>query len=285
MGLLPAVDMAKRAAVLLGCLLSVSQASVLPLGEPETGSLGPVNPEDRYWMSTVAHSNASAVFSIPGRDITKPWPGTSMDGWTLNMTAMDLFPSAIGWDLRVVAPESLYSDSPKPSAGGNFSDEILYNVTNGKEIKVDPEWVVCTWFTMSADDTWENMTRSDNPKDLATKPDGDCSQWLSDKCVKALEKTAQTSYSRNKRLEKYTYQPRVSCKPLGWPDECKDDTTVDFSDVLGGMFLLLFASPDKISIETLFLGILTWLHLQPDSCRTAREIPHRCDNVHQRLRV
>ncbi|KAJ0374324.1 hypothetical protein COL26b_007404 [Colletotrichum chrysophilum] len=68
---------------------------------------------------------------MPGYDVSKPWPGSPMDGWKIAMAAVDLDHeqrgeagsllggrATIGDDIKIIAPESLYVPSVNESDHG-----------------------------------------------------------------------------------------------------------------------------------------------------------------------
>ena len=149
-----------------------------------------------------------------------------MDGWTLNITAVDLTPYELGWDLRIIAPESLYTTvDPKTISNETEADNV--RLAGGKVIQnVNSDWIVCNYISWGGN-TFEKP--EDAPKDLHSKPDGDCSPWLSDSCIKAIEKTASTSWATDYDMRINPFDARALCLGFKLPDEC-NGTSLDFPD-------------------------------------------------------
>lgn len=189
-------------------------------GEGLVDQVASFSADEAQWQGHVAYSNASSTVTFPGPDVTKPYHASVMEGWTLNMTALDLRPGAIGWDFRVVAPESLYS-TVDPTKIANDTDAQNARRAHGKVIKdVDSSWAMCLYVSWGGQ-SYENSTKEF--KDLPNKPDGDCSPWISDECIKALEKTASTSWDT---LDGYKHF-RANCYGFKPPKEC-DAYDLDF---------------------------------------------------------
>ncbi|KAF4464548.1 hypothetical protein FALBO_8612 [Fusarium albosuccineum] len=172
------------------------------------------------WLDAVAKSNASGSVSFKGYDVSKPWPGKPMDGWTISATGVDLskgpdfshgylpqayYQPTIGDDVRVIAPESLYTTKSNLSERGR------------PVVEVHSSWVFCAWLWFLP--SYGNASTANNPKNLEAKADGSCSPWLSDDCIKALEKQASTSYSLNYE-PRGVYGSRHRCGDIDIPEEC-----------------------------------------------------------------
>ncbi|KAJ3550221.1 hypothetical protein NM208_g112 [Fusarium decemcellulare] len=172
------------------------------------------------WLDAVAKSNASGSVSFKGYDVSKPWPGKPMDGWTISATGVDLskgpdfshgylpqahYQPTIGDDVRVIAPESLYTTKSNLSERGR------------PVVDVHSSWVFCAWLWFLP--SYGNASTANNPKNLEAKADGSCSPWLSDDCIKALEKQASTSYSMNYE-PRGVYGSRHICGDIDIPEEC-----------------------------------------------------------------
>lgn len=189
-------------------------------GEYLVDDLAGVSAASAQWEGHVAYSNASSTVTFPGRDVTKPYPASVMEGWTINVTALDLRPDAMGWDVRVIAPESLYS-TVDPEKIANDTDANNARLAHGKVIKdVDPSWAMCFYVSYGGQ-SYEAPSKEF--KDLPNKPDGDCSPWISDECIKALEKTASTSWDTDDTYKHW----RVNCYGFEKPKEC-DAYDLDF---------------------------------------------------------
>lgn len=191
-----------------------------------TSGLDPLDASTHAWQRAVAQSNASAVYSLPGRDITKPYPASPMDGWKLNITAVDLSPVEMGWDLRIMAPESLYT-TVDPEANTNKTERDVLRKAGGKVIQnVDESWTMCHFVSWGGQ-SYEQPEKA--PKNISTKPDGDCSPWMSDACIKALEKAAASADRTPARITRdLPVNPRTACSPpYDIPTEC-DGVDLDF---------------------------------------------------------
>lgn len=218
-------------ASLLLSAATVTQAGFFGWGGfGRTDGLSPLDANSREWRRGVALSNASAIYSLPGRDITKAYPGTPIDGWKLNITAVDLSPIEMGWDLRLLAPASLYT-TVDPKTIDNQTESYLAAIADGKIIpNVHESWTVCQFISWGAQ-SYEEPEKA--PKNINTKPDGDCSPWMSDACIKALEKAAASA----KRQPATVYKsipiiPRIACvPPQHVPAECAG-VDLDFSPIL-----------------------------------------------------
>ncbi len=189
--------------------------------EPNLYGLSPFSPSSSQWKSAVTSSNASASYQITGRDVTKPFPSAEMEGWTINITAVDLSPLELGWDLKVMAPPSLYSKVDPDTVANEAMAQNVRN-SNGLVItNVDPSWFFCTFISLSGN-SFSNNSQSNNPDNKATKPDGDCSPFLSQNCIDAIEKKASTSYSIIGDIPVNQYGARGHCRGFDLPKECGD---------------------------------------------------------------
>lgn len=173
--------------------------------------IGAASPQ---WKQAIAYSNASSSVSFTGRDVTKPWPASPMDGWTISMTAVDLSPSVMGYDMRLIAPKSLYS-TVDPNKVVNDTDATDVELAGGKVITdVNPDWVMCNYVSWGGQ-SFENPKKAFNTS-IPSKPDGDCTGILPDNCIAALEKAAATSYDTYDGYKHF----RASCRNFEIPDEC-----------------------------------------------------------------
>ncbi|OAA62963.1 hypothetical protein ISF_04839 [Cordyceps fumosorosea ARSEF 2679] len=187
--------------------------------EPNGLGLSPFDPGSKQWIDAVASSNASASYKVTGRDVTKPFPGSEMDGWTINVTAVDLTPFELGWDLKIMAPPSLYSKVDPDSIANKTVAQNVRNANGLVIANVDPSWFFCTFISISGS-TFGNSSQSNNPENKETRPDGDCSPFLSQSCIDAIEKTASTSYATTDSLPVNPYGARGDCRGFGLPKEC-----------------------------------------------------------------
>lgn len=211
--------------VLSALLLPARCAAWGGLLEPTTGGLYPYTPDSSSWQRAVANSNASASYAFSGRDVTKPYPSSEMGGWAINITAVDLTPYEMGIDVRIMAPPSLYTKvDPKTITNDLEASNARYS--NNQIIdNVDPSWFLCTFITIGGD--FQNASLFDNPDNKPTKPDGDCSPFLSSDCVKAIEKVASTSYVSNFSFKNNPYGARGYCRGFAIPEEC-GNVNLDF---------------------------------------------------------
>lgn len=209
-----------REGLLLGALLPVLCTAFGGILEPG-GGLYPISAGMKQWKNAVAWSNASASYTITGRDVTKPFPSSEMDGWTINITAVDLSPFELGWDLKIMAPPSLYSRVDPNSIANKTVAQDVENANGLVITNVDPSWFFCAFVSLSGS-SYTNSSTWNNPDNKATKPDGDCSPFLSQNCIDAIEKTASTSYSTMVSLRANPYGARGDCGGFLLPKECGD---------------------------------------------------------------
>lgn len=208
-------------ACLLATLLPTLSAAWGGVLEPNDFSFEPFDAGSKQWKSAVAESNASASFKFTGRDVTKPFPSSEMEGWTINITAVDLTPFALGWDLKIMAPPSLYT---KVDPDSITNDTVAQSVRDANDLvitNVDPSWFFCTFVSLGGS-SFPNSTQGNNPEDKSTKPDGDCSPFISQSCIDAIEKEASTSYGTGYSLAQNPYGARGACGGFDLPKECGD---------------------------------------------------------------
>lgn len=174
------------------------------------------------WNNATASSNASGTITIPGYNVSKPWPGEAMDGWTINVTAVDLhrdplrengqYSGAIGMDVKIIAPQSLYVKSTNVSDGGM------------PIVDVNQDWVFCMWHWFSP--SWSSDPEKYNPGNKKMKPDGSCEQWITPACISALEREASTAYYiRSEPLGRYGQ--RHVCEDFDIPVQCDNIERVE----------------------------------------------------------
>lgn len=186
-------------------------------GEPCGGLHFSAN--DQLWADAVANSNSTGTYTMPGYDVSKPWPGAPLSGWTLSKTAVDLsklpgesklregITAVVASDVRIIAPESLYEPSKNESDHGK------------PVVNVHPDWVFCAWRWF--DPPWVDIHEAAaNDSDLAIPEDGSCARLLSEECINAVERQARTAYSFiDGRMGEYGV--RHMCSGIKTPDECK----------------------------------------------------------------
>ncbi|KAL0935897.1 uncharacterized protein CTRU02_208111 [Colletotrichum truncatum] len=178
-----------------------------------------IGADDKVWINAVEASNSSGTYTMPGYDVSKPWPGTPMDGWTLSKTGVDLSGlrrdgrrgslysglAVVSSDIKIIAPKSLYVPSTNASDHGR------------PVVNAHPDWIFCAWRWYTA--PYNNKTLFTNPDNLELPEDGSCAQWLSDECIKAVEKQASTAYWINSEPGG-RYGSHHTCHDLDVPDEC-----------------------------------------------------------------
>nr|XP_036586249.1 uncharacterized protein CTRU02_03634 [Colletotrichum truncatum]KAF6796656.1 hypothetical protein CTRU02_03634 [Colletotrichum truncatum] len=170
------------------------------------------------WNEAVANSNHSTTVALPEYNVSQPWPGTPIDGWTITNTAIDLsrynavieegvvLTGFIGTDIKITAPKSLYVPST------NESDHGLLNVN------AYPDWAFCMWaWSQSMKD---NGTLAESSSSQDQPADGSCEQLASKECIAALEKAASTAYTMNYELRESTNGMRHHCDGITVPQEC-----------------------------------------------------------------
>ena len=172
-------------------LLSGISAALEVGGYGETSAVLNISVHTPAWQDAVARSNATGAVSLPGFNVSEPWPGTSLDGWTIKLTGVDLsrLPAdleaegkrrVIGEDVRIVAPESLYVPSANASDGGR------------PVVDAHPDWLFCAWIWYLPPSG--NASISNNPDNKSATPDGSCAPWVNDACITGLEKAARLAY-------------------------------------------------------------------------------------------
>ncbi|KAL2130415.1 hypothetical protein VTI74DRAFT_6504 [Chaetomium olivicolor] len=168
---------------------------------------GPYNANSTTFLNAVETSNATGIFKIPGYDVSKPYPGEPMDGWTLSMAALDFskvdekvadeYQPMLGFSLRIKAPDPL----------------IKAHNDGTKIVNTHSSWGMCLWnFHQPGSTAWA----WNNPDNKPLAEDGSCKGFLSDDCIAALEKTASKSYyvAESATADDTPYRTRVRCLPL-----------------------------------------------------------------------
>ncbi|KAK0667102.1 hypothetical protein QBC41DRAFT_203922, partial [Cercophora samala] len=149
-------------------------------GDPWNDRTGPYNANNSAFLEAVESSNASAIFKMPGYDVSKPYPGAPIDGWTFSVTALDFSTfdyqradsrtAMIGYSMTIKAPDSLLAD----------------NLDGTKKVNVDPSWGMCMWTWSPPHHTQKALWNNRENKPLSE--DGSCDGFLSKECISALEK-------------------------------------------------------------------------------------------------
>jgi len=222
MGLFPPSRVPKAQLLAMAALLLYGVDAALDgmsgYGEPFKGRVGPFDSNSTAFLEVVAASNSTGIYKIPGFDISKPYPGAPIDGWTLRIAAVDLSHpkeqysydsfarvEMLGYALSIQSPPSLIKDSVIPN--------------QGKVVNADPSWGMCLWnFAHPVNRTWWN-----NPDNKPLSPDGSCKGLLSDACIAALERAASDEY-RFQVVDSPRNATRlgslVTCNSLSTPKEC-----------------------------------------------------------------
>jgi hypothetical protein len=176
--------------------------------------VAPYDANSTAFVNAVAASNSTGIFKIPGYDVSKPFPGASIDGWTLSMAALDIsHPTVvdathepmIGYSLSIQAPEALIKDTGDGT----------------KAVNADPSWGMCMWIFYPPSS--KDKTLWNNPTNKPLADDGSCQGFLSDECIAALEKQATwQAYPADPARPKSNGQfgSRVGCNIMHFPDEC-----------------------------------------------------------------
>ncbi|KAK0648206.1 hypothetical protein B0T16DRAFT_388487 [Cercophora newfieldiana] len=171
--------------------------------------IGPYNANSTYFLSLLSQSNATGTFSLPLPDVSKPYPGAPIDGWTLSISMLDIpdpsppktgDESILGYATTLTAPPSLL----KPAPDGT------------KLVAASPEWGMCLWnFGEPSRDQPPN-----NPDNKPLSPDGSCSGFLSEACIAALEKGATDSWQIVSENKTSHFGSKVTCSSLSAPAAC-----------------------------------------------------------------
>ncbi|KAL1837810.1 hypothetical protein VTJ49DRAFT_3375 [Mycothermus thermophilus] len=189
-------------------------------GDAFTGRIGPYDANTTEFEQAIAASNATGIFHIPGYDVSKPWPGEPMDGWTIHLAMLDfsiptirecihgdcVTNAAVGHSTIIRAPDSLLKPGEEDGT---------------KVVNAHPSWGMCIWdFGAPSHLTPDRFNNKDN-RPLAD--DGSCVGFLSDACIAALERETRYSYSvassANKFRARFPGQVTM-CSRLRVPDEC-----------------------------------------------------------------
>ncbi|KAK1763027.1 hypothetical protein QBC33DRAFT_550771 [Phialemonium atrogriseum] len=211
MGLLPLFRLLALAAIASKAAAEVVYGSDFGgYGAPFSGRVGPFDANSTEWLQAVDESNSTGLFHIPGYDVSKPFPGKPMDGWTFSVAAIDV-PTGrerhiysermVGYSMTLRAPDKL----------------IKANAAGTKAVSVDSSWGMClyNWETP----TFNNRSWYNNPGNKPLADDGSCVGFLSDECIAALEKAASTGYFIED-LPIGPYDSRLRCTDVKTPVEC-----------------------------------------------------------------
>ncbi|KAL2125573.1 hypothetical protein VTJ04DRAFT_1938 [Mycothermus thermophilus] len=188
-------------------------------GDPFRGRAGPYDANTTEFEAAVAVSNATGVFRIPGYDVSKPWPGQPMDGWTISLAMLD-FPSTERWcsngDCR---GNGLVGDSITIQAPDALLKEGEQEET--KIVNAHPSWGMCAWIFHAPSQL--HPERFNNIENRPLADDGSCVGLLSDECIAALKQGTRYSYLvASSPEEAWTRFPDqvTMCRKLTAPKEC-----------------------------------------------------------------
>lgn len=128
--------------------------------------------------SSLEYANATGTFSVPGPDISRPYPASTIDGWS--------------WSILVTADMAISnstSENTQNEYGGKFftGSELNFNAppslrSNSQNVSVDSSWKVCVM-------RWDIMGDAEYPEALRGD-DGTCHSVLSPECTQNIEKAA-----------------------------------------------------------------------------------------------
>jgi len=176
--------------------------------------VGPYDANSTEFLRAVEQSNATGVFRIPGYDVSKPFPGAPMDGWTLSITALDFsdpdgrgrrmdpdYESMMGYSMKIQAPDSLLTSGP----------------AGDKAVNAHDSWGMCLY-------NWGhpfNKTLWNNPSNKPLNPDGSCKGFVSDACIAAIEKKAlgYSSVATSRNESRNPFGSMVRCSGFPMPDD------------------------------------------------------------------
>lgn len=189
-------------------------------GDAFNGRVGPWDANSTEFTNAVAASNATGVFKVPGYDVSKPYPGEPIDGWTIRVAAVDL--SQVLQSGRGV---DYYTSSRVPMIGHSLTiqapDALLKTNTDGtKVVNTDPSWGMCSWNFGHPNQLTKD--RYNNPDNKPLAEDGSCKGFLSDACIAALERATEYSYSvaDSAAEAKGRFGSLTTCDSISTPDEC-----------------------------------------------------------------
>ncbi|KAK0612178.1 hypothetical protein B0T14DRAFT_531744 [Immersiella caudata] len=153
--------------------------------------VGPFDANSTQFLRAIEQSNATAVFRIPGYDVSKPFPGEPMDGWTFGITALDFshlpgdqFTSRnrenamVGYSMKIQAPDGLLT--------GSSGDAT-------RVVRAHESWGMCL-YSWGHPDSF-NKTQWNNPSQKPLSADGSCKGFLSDACIALIEQRALSTYA------------------------------------------------------------------------------------------
>jgi len=204
------------ASLILGTAGQLSGSGFGGYGEAFYGRVGPYDANSTAFLEAMEESNSTAVFKIPGYDVSKPFPGQPIDGWTLRVTALDLSKPKHGQEIingnsRVMVGDALVIKAP---------DSLLKTQADGtKTVDAHPSWGMCIWDF----DQPVEKEKWNNPENKPLSEDGSCKGFLSDACIAALEREASKGpvyQIRSSVAGASRYGSVVACRSLKTPEEC-----------------------------------------------------------------
>ena len=207
--------------LILGTVGQLSGPGFGGYGEAFYGRVGPYDANSTAFLEAMKESNSTAVFKIPGYDVSKPFPGQPIDGWTLRVVALDLSNPKYGQEIidgnsRVMVGDALVIKAP---------DSLLETQPDDtRTVDAHPSWGMCIW---DFGQPVEEKEKWNNPENKPLNEDGSCRGFLSDACVAALEREASKGPVYQIRSSTAgaasRYGSVVSCRSLRAPDECGEN--------------------------------------------------------------
>jgi hypothetical protein len=193
-------------------------------GQAFNERVGPYDANSTRFIDAINISNATGVFKIPGYDVSKPYPGTLIDGWTLRLALLDF--SREGYVGRYYHENgTLDYETGDAMVGHSMQiqapDALLQTAEDGtKVVNTDPSWGMCMWSFGAPGPS--RKERYNNPSNKPLAEDGSCKGFLSDECIAALEKATQYAFAIPDDTYKYKGQfgSPVTCQSISTPDEC-----------------------------------------------------------------
>jgi hypothetical protein len=193
-------------------------------GDAFIGRIGPYDANSTNFLDAVAASNATAIYNIPGYDVSKPYPGSPISGWRIRLAALDMSQPTnrsnsyltsvdsepfVGYSLTIEAPPALLKSSPEGGGG-----------TTSKIVDTDPSWGMCMWNFGHPNQLQKE--RYNNPANKPLAADGSCAGFLSDACIAALEKATESEYAvaSSANETRGRFGSLTICSQMSTPDEC-----------------------------------------------------------------
>ncbi|KAK0610907.1 hypothetical protein B0T14DRAFT_315440 [Immersiella caudata] len=170
--------------------------------------VGPYDANSTAFLNHIASSNATATFPLTLPDISKPYPGTPIEGWTLSLAMLDI-------------PDPERNSNRDDSMLGYASilkapDSLLVSTSGGpKEVNAHSSWGMCLW-------NFGEPLRGEvnNPNNSPLARNGSCAGFLSAPCLAKLEEQAKRSWRVDNSGRNSKFGSKVICNTLNTPDEC-----------------------------------------------------------------